>query len=118
MACRKHEPPDEVYFWGAPKPVRPFVDWRTIVTPPVTAAMLYDLVGCPHRVTMDLDTDPVERDAPNAFVELLWERGSLYEKEVIADLKEPFLDLSRFGGDEKERRTTEAMQRGEPLIYG
>lgn len=94
------------------------VDRRAIMTPPVTAAMLYDLVGCPHRVTMDLNSDPAERDEPNAFVELLWERGSLYEKEVIADLKEPFLDLSRFGGDEKERRTTEAMQRGESLIYG
>ncbi|MCH8135032.1 MAG: TM0106 family RecB-like putative nuclease, partial [Proteobacteria bacterium] len=28
-----------------------------------------------------------------------------------------FLDLSRYAGDEKERKTLEAMQRGEPLIY-
>lgn len=88
------------------------------MTPPVTAALLYALVACPHRVTMDLYADPSERDEPNAFVELLWERGSLYEKEVIAGLKDPFLDLSRFAGDEKEQRTSEAMQRGEPLIYG
>lgn len=88
------------------------------MTPPVTAAMLYDLVACPHRVTMDLYTDPSERDEPNAFVELLWERGSSYEKEVIAGLTEPFLDLSRFAGDDKEQRTSEAMQCGEPLIYG
>jgi hypothetical protein len=72
------------------------------MTTPVTAALLYDLVACPHRVTMDLYADPAERDKPNAFVELLWERGSLYEKEVIAGLKDPFLDLSPFGGDEKE----------------
>jgi predicted RecB family nuclease len=84
----------------------------------ITAAMLYDLVACPHRVTMDLYADPAERDEPNAFVELLWERGSLYEKEVIAGLTEPFVDLSPFAGNEKERRTLEAMQRGEPLIYG
>jgi len=84
----------------------------------ITAAMLYDLVACPHRVTMDVRTDPAERDKPNAFVELLWERGSLYEKEVIAGLKDPFLDLSRFVGDEREQRTSEAMKRGEPLIYG
>ena len=85
---------------------------------PVTATMLYDLVACPHRVTMDLYADPAERDEPNAFVELLWERGSLYEKEVIAGLKDPFLDLSIFRSDEKEQRTLDAMQRGEPLIYG
>jgi predicted RecB family nuclease len=88
------------------------------MTTPVTAALLYDLVACPHRVTMDLYADPAERDKPNAFVELLWERGSLYEKEVIAGLKDPFLDLSSFAGDEKELRTSEAMQRGDPLIYG
>lgn len=83
----------------------------------ITAAMLYDLVACPHRVTMDLFGDPAERDEPNPFVELLWERGSFYEQEVIAGLDMPVLDLSPYAGDEKERLTLEAMQRGEPLIY-
>jgi predicted RecB family nuclease len=85
---------------------------------PVTAAMLYNLVACPHRVTMDLYADAVERDSPNAFVELLWERGSLYEKEVIDGLSSPFFDISRFAGVEKEKLTSEAMERGELLIYG
>lgn len=85
---------------------------------PITAAMLYDLVACPHRVTMELFGDPAERDEPNPFVELLWERGSLYEQEVIAGLDVPFLDLSRYAGEEKERLTLEAMRSGEPLIYG
>lgn len=85
--------------------------------PPVTASMLYDLVTCPHRVTMDLYGDPAKRDEPNAFVELLWEKGSLFEREVIANLNIPFLDLSLYAGEEKERLTLEAMQRGEPLIY-
>ena len=84
---------------------------------PVTASMLYDLVACPHRVTMDLYGDPAKKDKANAFVELLWEKGSLYEREVIAGLALPFLDLSIYAGDEKERLTLEAMQRGEPLIY-
>jgi hypothetical protein len=82
------------------------------MTARVTAAMLYDLASCPHRVTMDVYGDPTKRDKPNAFVELLWERGSLYEKEVISNLKQPFLDLSRFIGDEKEQRTLEGMKRG------
>ena len=67
---------------------------------------------------MDLFGDPTQRDAPNPFVELLWERGSLYEREVIAGLQVPFLDLSPYAGDEKERLTLEAMQRGEFLTHG
>jgi hypothetical protein len=65
---------------------------------PVTASMLYDLVACPHRVTMDLYGDPAKRDKANAFVQLLWEKGSLYEREVIAGLSLPFLDLSIYAG--------------------
>ena len=87
------------------------------MTTPVTAAMLYDLVACPHRVTMDLFASSADRDSPNPFIQLLWEKGSLYEREVIAGLKTAFLDLSRYAGDEKERRTLEAMNNGEPLIY-
>jgi predicted RecB family nuclease len=83
----------------------------------VTASMLYDLVACPHRVAMDLYGDPARRDEPNAFVTMLWERGSLYEREVIAGVAVPFLDLSPYAGEEKERLTLEAMRRGEPLIY-
>jgi uncharacterized protein len=67
---------------------------------------------------MDLFGDPVRKDPVNPFVQLLWERGNLYEKEVITGLDIPFLDLSIYSGDEKERLTLEAMERGEPLIYG
>ena len=35
---------------------------------PVTASMLYDLVSCPHRVTMDLFADPAQREEPNPVV--------------------------------------------------
>lgn len=84
----------------------------------ITASMLYDLIHCPHRVSMDLFTDPARRDPVNPFVQLLWERGNLYEKEVISGLDIPFLDLSIYRGDEKEKLTREAMAHGEPLIYG
>lgn len=83
----------------------------------ITASMLYDLVACPHRVTMDLFADPARRDKPNPFVQLLWEKGSLYEKEVIGGLKIPFTDLSTYVGDDKEQKTLEAMKRGDNLIY-
>lgn len=84
---------------------------------PITASMLYDLVSCPHRVHMDVFGDPADRDPINPFIEMLWEKGCLYETEVIEGLGAPFLDLSMYSGDEKERRTTEAMQQGVALIY-
>ena len=84
----------------------------------ITGSMLYDLVQCPHRVTMDLFGDPSERDEISPFVQLLWEKGSKYEKKVIASLSIPFLDLSPYEDKEKELRTTDAMMHGEPLIYG
>jgi hypothetical protein len=44
--------------------------------------------------------------------------GTLFERETIAKLDQPFTDLSEFEGDERERRTREAMRRGDALIYG
>jgi predicted RecB family nuclease len=67
---------------------------------------------------MDIYGDPAKRDEINPFVKLLWEKGSLFEREVIDGLALPYLDLSAYAGEEKERLTLEAMQRGETLIYG
>jgi len=66
---------------------------------------------------MDLFADPALKDKVSPFVQLLWERGSLYEEEVIEGLSLPFVDLSHYAGDEKEQQTLEAMNRKEPLIY-
>ena len=87
------------------------------MTVPITASMLYDLIACPHRVRMDIHSDPADRDPINPFVEMLWQKGSLYEQEVIKGLQVPFLDLSIYAGNEKEQRTTDAMKRGVALIY-
>jgi uncharacterized protein len=84
----------------------------------VTASVLYDFVQCPHRVALDAFGDPAQRDEVNPFVRLLWERGTLFERETIAKLQLPFLDLSKAPATDRERLTLEAMTRGEPLIYG
>ena len=91
-----------------------------LMSTPITADVLYDLVNCPHRVMMDAFGDPADRDPINAFVELLWKRGTAFEDEVIADLagKLPFVNLRPFAGAEKEQKTLEAMRAGAPLIYG
>lgn len=84
----------------------------------ITGSMLYDFVACPHRVAMDAFGDYGERDEPNPFVQLLWERGALHEAEVMQRLEEPYLDLSDFVGDEKTSKTLQAIKDGEPLIFG
>jgi predicted RecB family nuclease len=87
------------------------------MTKPITASMLYNFVQCPHRVSLDLYGSPNRKDKVSAFVQLLWEKGNEYEKEVIENLDIPFTDLSSLSGDEKENATTEAMSRGDNLIY-
>jgi predicted RecB family nuclease len=84
----------------------------------ITGSMLYDLVNCPHRLTMDLFADPSKRDAVSAFVRLLWERGSAREKEVISGIEDSFIDLSGYDSQDKGQLTLAAMERGESLIYG
>ena len=71
----------------------------------ITASMLYNLVSCEHRLFLDTFGDLSQRDEPNVFIQLLWEKGTLFEQEVIQKLGIPFLDLSRYEGDEKEART-------------
>jgi predicted RecB family nuclease len=84
---------------------------------PITASVLYDIVHCPQRVALDAFGDAARRDPPNPFVCLLWERGTLYEREVIDGLEQPFLDLSGYEDETRQDLTLEAMRRGEPLIY-
>ena len=83
----------------------------------VTASLLYNHLICPHRVAMDALADPATRDPVSPFVQLLWERGALYEREVIAGLGIPFVDLSTLAGEAKEKATREAIARREALIY-
>lgn len=86
--------------------------------PSITASMLYSQVSCPHRVTLDLFGNPSERDEPNAFLELLWERGSAIEQQQIAALNIPFINLQALTTTQKAQATAAAMAQGAPLIYG
>ena len=83
----------------------------------ITASMLYNLVSCEHRLYLDTFGDISQCDEPNAFIQLLWEKGTLFEQAVIQKLDIPVLDLSHLRGDEKERGTREAIDQGVPLIY-
>lgn len=83
----------------------------------ITASLLYNSLACPHRVFLDSFGNPSLRDTVSPFVQLLWDKGTLFEKQVIAGLSVPFVDLSGLSGDQKEAATRAAMDRGETLIY-
>lgn len=83
----------------------------------ITASKLYDYIQCPHKVWRDIYGPEDEKMLePNPFVQLLWEKGSAYEKTVVERLGS-FLDLSEGSQEERISKTVAAMERKEPLIY-
>lgn len=84
----------------------------------ITASMLYSAIKCEHRVWMDLYGNPEERDAPSDFVELLWRHGRAHEREVVSANTRQMLDIRSQPVEQRERLTSEAMARKEPLIFG
>ncbi len=83
----------------------------------ITASMLYNFVQCPHRLNLDVHEDPGKRNPESKFVQLLWEKGIDFEKQIIQRLTIPFIDLSAYKDDEKERKTQEAIAQRTKLIY-
>jgi predicted RecB family nuclease len=72
---------------------------------------------CPHRVWRDIYGPQEEKiKEVNPFVQMLWDRGSQYEKKVISDLGN-FIDISTGSFEERFKKTKEAMDNGEGLIY-
>ena len=85
----------------------------------ITAAQLYDHLACPHRVHLDHFGDPSNRDAISPFVQLLWERGSVYEAATIGDLPAgSYVSLRDASPADRQAATIEGMRTGAPLIYG
>lgn len=84
----------------------------------ITASILYNWIECPQRVANDACCDVSKRDEISPFVRMLWERGTLFERETVANLRQSFVDLSEVSEPDRERLTLLAMANGEPLIYG
>lgn len=80
--------------------------------------MLYNLVQCPHRLYLDLHQDPSQKDPESKFVQLLWENGNLFERDVIERLAIPFVNLCELPDKERERCTREEIDKKSSLIYG
>ena len=83
----------------------------------ITASKLFNYIQCQHRVWRDVN-GPLDEKAsePNPFVQLLWERGTSREKEVLSQFGE-MTDLSEGSMTERIHRTLEEMKKGTPHIY-
>ncbi|HBZ35956.1 MAG TPA: hypothetical protein DEO33_06035 [Rikenellaceae bacterium] len=83
----------------------------------VTSSRLYDFMQCPHKVWRDIYGPQEEKiDEKNPFIELLWEKGVLHEKEIISEVG-AFVDLSEGTIEERIDKTSAEMKKGTPLIY-
>ncbi|MEW6600965.1 MAG: hypothetical protein AB1499_08335 [Nitrospirota bacterium] len=50
-------------------------------------------------------------------MQLLWDKGSAFEKEVIDGLESPFTNVSKFRGDEKKYMTENQDKRLDPGVH-
>jgi len=83
----------------------------------ITASKLYDYTQCPHRVWRDIYGPQEEKIKEiNPFIQLLWDRGILFEKEVVSEIGD-YLDLSKGNLNERFKKTIEAMKNKKHLIY-
>jgi len=83
----------------------------------ITASKLYDYIQCPHRVWRDIYGPQDERqDEENAFLQLIWERGVLHEKEIIESIG-VYKDITGGTFEERIAETKKAMDEGADRIY-
>ncbi len=83
----------------------------------ITGSKLYDYTQCPHRVWRDAYGPQEEKIKEiNPFVQMLWDRGVQFEKDVVKGLGNT-LDLSDGNYEERAKKTLEALNNKTPLIY-
>ncbi|HEX4824571.1 MAG TPA: TM0106 family RecB-like putative nuclease [Candidatus Polarisedimenticolaceae bacterium] len=78
----------------------------------ILAHHLYDFAECEHRITLDTRLDKSRRTPPDAAMELLFERGRRFEREVVEPLGYPAVDVRGGEWDEAFERTVALMREG------
>lgn len=84
----------------------------------ITASIIYDYTQCTHKVWRDLYGPQDEKIIEtNPFVQLLWERGLLHEKEIIKNIGK-FVEIPEDNLiEERYLKTIKEINKGVPLIY-
>jgi uncharacterized protein len=84
----------------------------------IHASLLYDLVTCPHRLTMDRHGPEAEREPETPLQALLWQRRAANEDELLVAMAARPVGVPGDDAQARERETLAAMDRGEVLIAG
>ena len=82
----------------------------------ITATQCFNYVQCPHRAYLDERGDDAKKDAPNAFIEMLWE-GGVAHKAQIADRLGIITRFGELAPEEREHATRAAIAERTPLIF-
>lgn len=84
----------------------------------ITPSLLYNYLMCPHLPWRDKYGPKDEKVTDdNPFLQMLWERGVLHEKDVLEGLGSKYEDLSEGTIEERLKRTKEALLAKKRLIY-
>ena len=84
----------------------------------IAAKDLYNYTKCLYRVYLDTNGNPSEKGEVSEFAKLLWEMGLQTERDYLSSLGEkPITDLSALDLEKALDKTSEAMKRGDELIY-
>ena len=86
----------------------------------ITEKMLYNLMQCPHRVTMDLFYEHQEEKKTNSFVKMLWEKELSHKDNIFEEKSKEkgAVNLDGLSDSEKETQTIDYMRKKAPLILG
>lgn len=84
----------------------------------ITAQDLYNYTQCRHRVYLDANADPRERDQASEFLKMLWEMGLQTERRYLDTLGDVTVEnLQALGLAEAEAHTDTLMRAGAEVIY-
>ena len=84
----------------------------------IIAQDFYNYTKCKHRVYLDSNGDPNDKDEVSSFVQMLWEMGLQNELVYLRSLGDlDFENLESLSIEQAAERTVELMRHGVPLIY-
>ncbi len=81
----------------------------------ITVQHIYDYLACPHRVYLNAHEDPAKKRPLSQFLDLLFSRGTLYEKRIIESLE--CRSPEGLTKQDRSKSTLDLMRVGEDCIY-
>ena len=82
----------------------------------ILAHHLYDFAECEHRIALDVSLERSRRTPPDEAMELLFEKGRQFERQIVEPLGYPTVELREGDWEAAHAQTIELMRAGVPGI--